>query len=230
MTVGRALTPRDRLMVTLDHATVETAADLVRSLGDSVGFYRIGLDQVLSGGLILAERLVAEGRRVLLDVKLLDIDSTVGKAVESIIRVGVRLATVHAHPKTMRAAVAARAHAALGLLGVTVSSFVDPADFAAAGYAGGIANRAVAEARDAAAAGMDGVLVSATEIEAIRAAVRDELAIVVPGIQIATAADAVRRGADYVVVGSPILEAADPMAAASTIIGEIAAGLEARAA
>src|SRR5262245_8800719 len=129
MTVGRALTARDRLMVALDLPTVEEAEAMARRLGDSVGFYKIGLQQVFSGGLTLAERLVGEGRKVFLDVKLLDIDNTVAKAVEAIAKIGVRLVTVHAYPKTMRAAVTARAHSPLGLLGVTVLTSIDQTDF-----------------------------------------------------------------------------------------------------
>lgn len=237
MTVARALQPRDRIMVALDLPTVADAEEMVRRLGDSVGFYKIGLQQMFAGGLGLAERLSGEGHNVFLDVKLLDIDNTVVKAVENIARLGVRLVTIHAYPKAMRAAVEGRAHSPLGLLGVTVLTSIDQADFEAAGYQGTIADRVVARARDAMAAGMDGVVASAAEIEAIRAAVGKELAIVTPGIRpsgadvgdqkrVATPAEAIRRGADYLVIGRPILEAADPRGAAQMIADEIASALD----
>ena len=50
-------------------------------------------------------------------MKLLDIDNTVAGGVESIARLGVTFTTIHAYPKAMRAAVAARPGMGLGLLG-----------------------------------------------------------------------------------------------------------------
>lgn len=173
-------------------------------------------------------------------MKLLDIGNTVGKAVESIAALGVRLATVHAYPQAMRAAVVARAHSPLGLLGVTVLTSMDQDDFAAAGYAGNITDRVVARAIAAMETGMDGVVASPSEIVAVRKAVGRGLAIVTPGIRpkggdvgdqkrIATAEEAIAAGADYLVVGRPITAASDPRSAAEALADEIAAGMERRA-
>jgi len=240
VTVGKPLQPRDRLMVALDVPNVAAAEALVRKLGDSVGFFKIGLQLVFAGGLPFAEKLAKEGHNVFLDVKLLDIGNTVGKAVESIAALGVRLATVHAYPQAMRAAVVARAHKPLGLLGVTVLTSMDQNDFAAAGYSGPITDRVVARAIAALEMGMDGVVASPSEIAAIRQAVGRGLAIVTPGIRpkggdvgdqkrVATAEDAIAAGADYLVVGRPITAASDPRRAAESLAEEIAAGMERRA-
>ncbi|MCB1457465.1 MAG: orotidine 5'-phosphate decarboxylase, partial [Nitratireductor sp.] len=47
----------------------------------------------------LARELKAEGKKVFLDMKLLDIDNTVAKAVESAVALGVDMLTLHAYPK-----------------------------------------------------------------------------------------------------------------------------------
>ena len=53
---------RDRLIVALDVATFDEARALVESLGDSVRFYKIGLELTYGGGLALARDLVAQGK------------------------------------------------------------------------------------------------------------------------------------------------------------------------
>jgi orotidine-5'-phosphate decarboxylase len=224
---------RDRLIVALDFASVAEAQALVDRLGDSVAFYKVGLQLVFAGGLPFAEKLARAGKQVFLDVKLLDIDNTVEGAVASIAAMGMTFVTVHAYPKAMRAAVKARAAAPLKLLGVTVLTSMDEADLAAAGYAGTVADLVKRRAADAAAAGMDGIVASPAEAVAIRALVGPDVALVTPGIRpagtdagdqkrIATPTAAIRAGADYLVVGRPITAAADPKAAAQAIVAEIA--------
>ncbi len=162
---------RERLIVALDVPSVAEADALVARLGDSVVFYKVGLQLVFAGGLAFAERLGRSGKQVFLDVKLLDIDNTVAGAVQSIAAMGMTFVTVHAYGQAMRAAVAARGGARLKLLGVTVLTSMNDADLAAAGYAGSIGDlvaRRAAEARDA---GMDGVVAAPAEAAAVRAIV-----------------------------------------------------------
>src|SRR5690606_6116440 len=90
---------RDRLIVGLDVPTVADAGKVVRELGDTVSFYKIGYQLAFAGGLEFARDLAAEGRKVFLDMKLLDIDNTVAKGVENIVRMGMTMLTLHAYPK-----------------------------------------------------------------------------------------------------------------------------------
>jgi len=230
----RPLTAQDRLILALDVPSVEAAHAVVEDTADSVGVYKIGLELIYAGGLDLAQDLVDAGLKVFLDAKLLDIDNTVAGAVRSIVATGVRFATLHAYPKTMAAAVAAKGEADLALLAVTVLTSMDDADLAAAGYRGSAADLVVERARQAKAAGADGLVCSPLEAARIRAAVGPEMLIVTPGVRpagsasgdqrrVATPGAAVAAGADYVVVGRPILEAADRGAAARAILAEIAA-------
>src|SRR5262245_55663820 len=84
-----ALPPRDRLIVALDVASVAKAEAMVAALGDSVGFYKVGLQLIFAGGVAFAERLGRSGKQVFLDAKLLDIDNTVAGGVESIAALGM---------------------------------------------------------------------------------------------------------------------------------------------
>lgn len=228
--------PRARLIVGLDVPTVDEAEAIVARLGGSVTFYKIGLQLIFAGGLVLAERLAKSGKKIFLDVKLLDIDNTVEGAVGNIARMGMTFVTVHAYPKAMRAAVAARGDASLGLLGVTVLTSMDDGDLAAAGYAGTVDALVLRRAKDARAAGMDGIVCSPVEVAKVREAVGPGIALVTPGIRpagsetgdqkrVTTPADAIRAGADYLVVARPIIRAPDPRQAAEAIQTEIAAAL-----
>ena len=64
---------KDRLIVALDMPTVEEARRLVTTLGSTVSFYKVGLELLFAGGLDLASDLRRAGKRVFLDMKLLDI-------------------------------------------------------------------------------------------------------------------------------------------------------------
>ena len=229
--------PRDRLIVALDLPTVTEAERLVERLGDTVTFYKIGLELAYAGGLDFAKLLVRSGHRVFLDLKLHDIPTTVERATRQIAGLGATFLTVHAYPQTLAAAVRGRGQAGLaagglGILGVTVMTSYSDADLAEAGYAEGVAQTVERRARQALAAGADGLILSAEEAARIRAVVGPRLALVTPGIRpagsavqdqkrVMTPAEAIRAGADYLVVGRPVTAADDPAAAARAIVAEI---------
>jgi len=230
--VSAANDMRDRLIVGLDVPTLKQAEAVVAELGDEIAFYKVGYQLVFAGGLDFARDLAASGKKVFLDMKLLDIDNTVGKGVENIARMGMTMLTLHAYPKAMRAAVEAARGSSLCLLGVTVLTSMDDADLAEAGYAGtaaGLVERRVAQAREA---GMGGVVCSAAEARAVRAIVGPGMAVVTPGIRpagaahgdqkrVMTPADALAAGASHLVVARPIVAADDRVAAARAILAEM---------
>jgi len=229
-------TARDRLIVGLDLPTVDAAEAMVETLGDSVSFYKIGYQLVFAGGLDFARDLAASGKRVFLDMKLLDIDNTVAKGVENIAKMGMSMLTVHAYPKAMAAAVEAAQGSDLCLLGVTVLTSMDDGDLRDAGYqdnAAALVAKRVAQARDA---GMGGIVCSAAESKAVRAIVGPDMAVVTPGIRpagaaagdqkrVVTPADAIAAGSSHLVVARPVVAAADPKAAAEAILNEMQSAL-----
>jgi orotidine-5'-phosphate decarboxylase len=236
------LTARDRLIVALDLPEVEAADVLVERLGPNVTFYKIGLELVMAGGLGLARRLSDAGKRVFLDMKLLDIGSTVQRATRAAAGTGATFLTVHAHDsKTLRAAVAGAADTGLRVLGVTVLTNLDSDDLREQGIAEAPADLVVRRAKLARAAGCDGVVVSGLEATLARQALGPDAVIVTPGIRgpggaagdqtrVATPQAAIAAGADYLVVGRPIAQAADPSRAAAEFVRAIEEALAARGA
>ena len=224
---------KERLIVALDVPSVLTAAGIVESLGDTVSFYKIGYQLAFVGGLDLARELKAAGKSVFLDMKLLDIDNTIAKGVEGVARLGVDMLTLHAYPKTMKAAVEAAQGTSLCLLGVTVLTSMDGHDLSDAGYHDDPATLVLKRARQARAAGMGGIVCSAAEAEAVREIIGPDMAVVTPGIRpagaeagdqkrIVTPRDAILSGASHLVVGRPIVGAVDRKAAAQAILAEMA--------
>jgi orotidine-5'-phosphate decarboxylase len=228
---------RDRLIVGLDVPTLSEAETIVSTLGDDVLFYKIGYQLVFAGGLDFAKDLIKSGKKVFLDMKLLDIDNTVAHGVENIAKIGVSMLTLHAYPKAMRAAVAAASGSDLTLLGVTVLTSMDDEDLREAGYAISpqeLVYKRAAQARDAK---MGGIVCSAEESAAVRQILGPDMAIVTPGIRpagadkgdqkrVMTPADAIKAGSSHLVVARPIVQAADPKAAAQAILSEMTAALK----
>mgnify|MGYP001365065770 CR=1 FL=1 len=223
---------RDRLIVGLDVPTVAEAEKVVRELEGTVGFFKIGYQLVFAGGLELARDLARGGTNVFLDMKLLDIDNTVAKGVENIVKMGVSMLTLHAYPKAMRAAVAAAKGSDLCLLGVTVLTSMDEADLIEAGYEYDPHTLVQRRAEQALAAGMGGIVCSASESAAVRSIVGPDLAIVTPGIRpagadhgdqkrVVTPAAALRAGASHLVVARPIVGAHNRKEAAEAILAEM---------
>lgn len=222
---------RARLIVALDVESVEAARALVSTLGDSVSFYKIGMELAYGGGLALAQELKDEGKRVFIDLKLHDIGATVERATRQIARMGMDFLTVHAYPQTMAAARAGAGD--LKLLAVTVMTSYDDADLEEAGYAYGVADLVARRAGQAKFAGIDGLILSPLELSAIRPIVGADMLLVTPGVRpagadigdqkrVMTPAQAIAATADHIVVGRPVTRAADPRAAAEAIIAEMA--------
>ena len=86
---------------------------MVERLGETVSFYKIGLELLATGGMGLAGALKSQGKQVFLDWKLHDIGATVERSARVLAGAGCDLLTVHAEPQVMRAA--GRAAAAVSL-------------------------------------------------------------------------------------------------------------------
>jgi orotidine-5'-phosphate decarboxylase len=243
MSDAKAIPVRERLIFALDVPGVEEARRLVEALGDSVRFYKVGLELAMSGGYFeLVDWLVARGSRVFADVKLFDIPETVARAVERLAGRGITFATVHGNQRMMAAAAGAKGDE-LKVLAVTVLTSLDQGDLDDLGFQTDVRSLVISRARRALEAGCDGVVTSGLEAAAIRAELGERLLVVMPGIRpvwndveppasggglrqddqkrTVDIEEAFARGADYLVVGRPIRDAPDPRAAAEAIQGRI---------
>ena len=231
------MTADPRLIVPLDLPTVDEARDMVERLGDSVSFYKIGLELLASDGMTLARELKASGKSIFLDWKLHDIGATVERSARVLAQSGCDLLTVHAEPQVMKAAVHARGDSSLKILAVTVLTSLTDADLVEMGYAFGARDLVERRVRQAIEAGVDGVVSSPHEAglarEIATAAGRPDFLIVTPGVRpfwsakndqarAATPEAAICAGASHLVCGRPITAANDPREAALKVIAEIA--------
>ena len=228
------LTPEERLIFALDVPDRAQALEWVERLGDSVQFYKIGMELLASGEYFqVLDALAARGKRVFVDLKFFDIPATVAGVVRGLGRWPVSYCTLHGwHPAMMQAAAEANAGSDMRLLAVTVLTSMDGNDLKQLGISGETADIVVERAWAAKTAGIDGVIASGQEAGLIRAACGSDFSIVCPGIRpegpvgddqkrTVGVAEAFARGADAIVVGRPISQAADPRAAAEAIQVEI---------
>ena len=234
--MGRTEIPaRERLIFALDVQDAASARRLADTLGDSVSFYKLGLELFMSGGAFeLLDWMVGRGKRVFVDLKFFDVPATVAGAVRNLRNRGVTFATVHGNQSIMEAAVAAAGPGDVGILAVTVLTSLDRGDLDDLGFQCDVEQLVLSRARRALAAGCAGVVSSGLEAKLLRAGVDDRLIVVTPGIRpvenrpsddqkrVVSVPEAFANGADYIVVGRPIRDAADPRAAAEQIQATIA--------
>lgn len=227
-----------RLIIALDLPGRADAEAMVETLGDAVGFYKIGLQMLAVGGMEMAKDLKARGRQVFLDWKLHDIGATVEKAAAAIIGSGAcDLLTVHAQPQVLAAAVKGRGgDTQAKILGVTVLTSLNGQDLAQIGYGMGVEQLVERRIRQVIDAGADGVVASPHEAALARKIGGPDFLVVTPGVRpawagkddqarAATPLEALQAGASHLVVGRPVTAAADPRDAARRITEEMSGSL-----
>src|SRR5690625_6958580 len=129
----KAIPINERLIFAMDVASADQARALIRTLGDHVNFYKIGLQLFVSGYYFeLADELEQLGTRVFADLKLFDIPPTVGRATAQLARRGVDLLTVHGNDGMIAEAVANSDET--GILAVTALTSLDENDMAELGF------------------------------------------------------------------------------------------------
>jgi len=225
---------RERLIFALDVPSLEEARALIGRLGDSVGFYKLGLEVFLSGHYFeLMAELKDQGKKVFADLKLFDIPATVAAAVRQLAKHEVNFCTVHGNDGMLKAAADAKGD--MQILAVTALTSLDQGDLDDLGFQCDTRTLVLSRARRALALGCDGVVSSGLEVGVLREHAEPRLITVCPGIRpihndddqqrVMTPYQAIRDGADYLVVGRPIRTSSDPAAAAESIQSEIARAL-----
>ena len=233
-----AIQADDRLIVALDFHTMEDVKSLVEKLGESVSYYKVGMELFYSVGGEVVRWLRGQGKHVFLDLKLHDIPNTVAGGLCSLMDLGADILNVHASGGyTMMKTAADRLHAAAEergipcpkLIAITVLTSINQEDWAGVGQTLPIKDAVVRLAKLAKSAGLDGVVASPQEATLIREACGEDFLIVTPGVRpagsaindqsrIATPAAALKSGASHLVIGRPIRAAEDPKAAAEAIL------------
>jgi len=226
---------KDRLIFAMDVPDCDRARTLAQELGDTVTFYKIGLELMMSGGYFeLLDWMLALDKKVFCDLKFFDIPATVGSAVRQLKDRGASFVTVHGNQSIMEAAAENKGDS-LKVLGVTVLTSLDRGDLDDMGFDCDVSDLVLSRARRALEAGCDGVISSGLEVPRLREFVDSKLLVVTPGIRpvdnkpagdqkrVVTVDTAFSNGTDYIVVGRPIRDAGNPRAAAEAIQATIAA-------
>lgn len=231
----------ERLIAALDVHTLDDVKKLVAELGDSVSYYKVGMELYYSIGREVIEYLNKENKEIFLDLKLHDIPNTVAEGLCSLMNLGVSMLNVHASGGyTMMKTAADKLRAAAReagakvpkIIAVTVLTSIGDDDWKKLGYTCPISEQVVRLAKLAKEAGLDGVVASPNEATLIREACGKDFLIVTPGVRpvwsakndqsrIATPAAALKNGATHLVIGRPIRTADSPKEAAEKIIAEM---------
>lgn len=223
--------PSERLIFALDVPTADEARRYVELLGDSVQFYKLGLELFMAGGYFeLVDDMVAQGKKVFVDLKFFDVPETVKRAVARLDGRGVSFATVHGNENILEAACSAKGD--VKILAVTVLTSLDEGDLRDLGFQCNPKELVLSRAKRALAVGCDGVISSGLEAPELRADLGENFLVVTPGIRPVANVDDQKRtvnveqafhnGADYIVVGRPIKAAPDPREAAESMQQTIA--------
>ena len=223
------ITADDRIIIALDVNSFDKMKNIVDMLGDSVSFYKVGMELFYSAGSQAVTYLKEKGKHVFLDLKLHDIPNTVEHSIAAVARLGADLITVHAAGgrEMMEAAVRGASEAAKEsgrprpkILAVTVLTSFDDKGWAETGGQLPILNHVLR------------VVASPREAAAIREICGEPFEIVTPGIRpsfaqsndqkrIATPSRALQDGASRLVIGRPVTKAENPQKAVSLILKEI---------
>jgi orotidine-5'-phosphate decarboxylase len=221
---------RSKLALALDLDDLVEALRLARLLRPWFGVAKVGLELYCAAGPDAVSSLADAGFDVFVDLKLLDIPTTVHHASKVLGSLGARYLTLHARGDSpmLRAGVEGfhEGAAAAGLpepiaLAVTVLTSDDTAP-------PHVVPHRIALAVEA---GCGGIVCAAADVRDAKE-LAPRLVAVVPGIRpagseahdqarAATPRQALDSGADVLVIGRAVTQADDPAAAAAAVVGEL---------
>jgi len=226
----------DRLIFALDVPEVSEAKKIVTELDDSVNFYKIGMELLMTGQYFeLLDWLIANDKKVFVDLKFFDVPETVGRTIARLSDYGATFATIHGNQALMEKAVENKN--SLKILAVTALTSLDRGDLEDLGFDCNVKDLVISRAKRAFEAGCDGIISSGLEVPYIREHIDNKLIAVTPGIRpvandddqkrVVDVATAFKSGSDYIVVGRPIKNAENRYEAATNIQKIIRSAFEA---
>jgi len=170
------------LVLALDTGDLRQALDWSLAAGEAAGMVKVGLELFGAEGPAAVAVLAAQGRRVMLDLKLHDIPATVAGAVRTAERAGAELVTVHALGGPAMLAAAVRAATGCRVAAVTVLTSAGPGELAAAGLPP--AEEAVPRLAElAVATGCQALVCSPLEAALLRGLLGPTVELLCPGVR-----------------------------------------------
>ena len=226
---------KNPIIVALDVENAREALNFVERLGETVSFYKVGLELFTAEGPTIVRELRSMNKDIFVDLKMYDIGETVKRAAARVAALGVSLLTVHSSPQVIRAAMEGARGSQLKVIAVTVLTSFGQSDLDDLGVFGRTTGEHVEFlAQKGAEAGVDGFVCSPLEVARLRQLAGPDRILVTPGVRsagadkgdqkrVATPAEAIAAGADYLVIGREITRAADPREASLRIINDLQA-------
>jgi len=233
---------KDRLIIALDYSNMEDAKNIVEILGETVSFYKVGLELFLNSKGEMVEYLTQKGKKVFLDLKFHDIPNTTTMASLFAAKQNVFMFNVHASGgRVMMESVAKRVKEInpeiLSIAVTILTSFSEEGLKETFKSELTLKELALNLAKLTKEAGMDGIVCSPWEAKAIKELCGENFKTVCPGVRpkwsvandqerIMTPKDAILNGCDYLVVGRPVTKNENPVEAAKKVLAEIEEGVK----
>ncbi|BEU87996.1 orotidine-5'-phosphate decarboxylase [Selenomonas sp. TAMA-11512] len=231
----------ERLIVALDVSAMDEVKKLVEEIGDTVVYYKVGMELFYAVGAEVITYLKGQGKKIFLDLKLHDIPNTVAKSLRVLTSLGVDMINVHATggAEMMKKAAAAIQDEAVNrgieppkIVAVTILTSTSKEQWKEMGYQVDLDTHVIHLAKLAQRAGLDGVVASPMEAQTIRETCGKDFLIVTPGVRpigaaindqsrITTPSIALESGSTHLVVGRPIYTAMNPRHASENILKEM---------
>ncbi len=209
-----------RIILALDVSSMDEVISIVEKMGDSILWYKVGLQLFLAEGEAVVKYLKSKGKNVFLDLKFFDIPNTVAKATVEAIRIGADFITIHALGNTDMISAARDVidskNSSTKILSVTILTSVNEDRLNNdIGLAGSIKENVARLATVAYNAGSHGIVCSPLEIEVV-AAINKDLIIVTPGVRlegdsvddqkrVMSPKEALSLGSSYLVMGRSLV-------------------------
>lgn len=225
----------EKLIVALDFSTSQEAENMITLLGDTVSFYKVGLELFLNSKGQILDFLTQSHKQIFLDLKFHDIPNTTMAASQFAARLdAVGMFNIHASGglEMIKKSASVKRNDQI-LLAVTTLTSLDDHDiqhlFHSEFSASALALNLALCAQEG---GADGVVCSALEASQIKHTCGTDFITVCPGIRfqdssigdqkrILSPREAIQNGADYLVMGRPITAANSPKDAALRVLDEI---------
>lgn len=246
MKISKPKSIEERIILALDVDNLDAVKELVSSLKDYVGYFKVGLQLLTSCGFDAIRVIKENGGKVYCDLKFHDIPNTVAHACSNLVKSEIDFFNIHLQggSKMVSQAVKASKDTARSLN-------VAPPTILGVGLLSSFGQRTLTEelcveknieeyilrlAQVAKDCGLDGVVAGASEAKKIRQQLGEDFIILCPAtrptwaavndqVRVDTPTEAIKAGVDYLVIGRPITDAPDKISAINLIIDEITSAL-----
>ena len=205
------------IILALDTKEIKQALAWIKTSGDLIDHFKVGLEFYLRHGSAGIEQLRKESEfELFLDLKLYDIPNTVKGAVESVAQLSPKFLTVHASGGSKMIRAAADCLPNGSITAVTVLTSFSESEFAALGAKQSIEETSKSWAVSALSAGATSLVCSPFEVAALRK-LSATATLITPGVRVVgddagdqvrvmTPKDAIDQGANFVVIGRSITQ------------------------